>query len=338
MILQPSSPVSLDPSALAPTGDAAAAAARLAPEIERGVQRIDSVVGDLQALPWGIHAVMGGLLLLGLALWLMGRAVLRPVAALIGAGVGAAAGFVALPVMFPTAGLSPYVGLIGGLVLGLLLALFLYKVATAGAFGVILATGAALVTAGVMNIAGSNPAPSPAGSGSLGSEAQKVLDRTLTPPALSGSTQPSTSPGVSPDAEKYPNLGPMTRSVRDFARGVRGRVGEYWSSLPEGQKPIVAVAALGGLVVGCLLGFVLPGWSGAIVTSLLGAAIWLWAAVWLMHAMNVPMHEKLSGVTPVGWAVVWLIVGMIGFGMQSAAAKRRAARAKAASTAGSVQE
>lgn len=318
-----------------PAGDAAEAAlvaAKVTAATDAMLRPIDQAIASIQALPWGIHAVIGALFIAGLLLWIFGRHVLQPIAGLVGAGVGACIGFAVLPIMFPSAGLSPYLGLFVGMVIGLLAALLLYKFATALAFGFIVAIATAFITAGVLNMAQGGTTSNQAG--------QKLADgisRLLHPELSEAAQAPGAPPGapgagmpVGPRLDDYPNLGPAARAVRDLGRSLRLVAAEHWDSMPLGHRPWVALFATGALVVAFVLGFFLPKWSAGVVTALLGGGIWLAAGAWLWQAGSLPWHDRLSTVSSINWAIAWLIVGVVGMIIQMARSRRRSAPPPAA--------
>lgn len=299
------------------------------------LQPIDRLIASVQSMPWGVQGAIVGVLVGGLILWAFGRKVLRPMAVLIGAGVGGAAGFVALPVLAPEAGLSPYVGLAGGAVIGLLLALLLYRIVTAVSFGFVLACAAAVTTAGVLGWRQPSALPQSAAiasgePGLTGIDMNTVIDeaaRRLEEALAKGSTP---LPSSQPASAKYPNISATAQNAHEFYQALRDQLQARWAAYPSSDQWKIGLAAAFGMAIGLLLGFLMPNWSSGAVTALVGAAIWLPAAVWLLHAFSVPRHERLSEVTPLGWAIVWAIVGIIGIGMQWQAFTRAKKKAKPA--------
>jgi hypothetical protein len=295
----------LDPTSATPPAPA------FAPDADAILKPLDSAIQAIQSQPWGIHLVVGSLLIFGLLLWVFGRRLLRPLAALIGGGLGGVTGYVLLPTTFPDSGLSPYFGMLAGLVIGLLLALFLFKVATAAAFGVAVGIAAMMISTGVLARTSTPPALNPSAGQRVADAVKEAIDGALAPASAEEPAATATP------AEKYPNLEPLTKAVRELARTARAEVAERWRSIPDAHKPWVGLSGAGGLLVGFLLGFLMPKWSSEIVTGLLGAAIWLAAGVWLWHAFALPGSESLTRVAPMGWALVWGFAGVLGALLQA---------------------
>lgn len=112
----------------------------------------------LENLPWLVQIPVGLALVAGLALWLAGRRLIRPVTILVGLGVGGLLGFLVLPVLIPTLNISPYLGLLGGAACGLTIALLLYQVATAITFGSAIGAGCGVAAAAILGTALTLPA------------------------------------------------------------------------------------------------------------------------------------------------------------------------------------
>lgn len=310
--------------------DPAAVAATI-PTKEQIYQPIDSAIAAIQSMPWGIHAVMGVLVVTGLILWSMGRTVLKPVAGLVGAGLGAFLGFAALPVLFPSANISPYVGLFAGMVGGLIAAIMLCKLATAAAFGVIVGVATAFITGAVMNLRaapadapGTAPAPSGTRTGDelAGSITRALSDAPADAPTGDAARDSAASffgAGAAPprkSIDEYPHLGPAAAAVRDFFTSARALAAARWNATLEAHRPWVALLGTGALVFAFAVGYFLWNWSSSVVTALIGAAVWLSCAVWLWQAGSLPLHDKVTSVGPANWTIVWLVLGVIGMAIQ----------------------
>lgn len=140
--------------------------------------------------------------------------------------------------------------------------------------------------------------------------------------------------GTGGSARGKSNAGDETvRGAHEAAESAAGKVGEFWSAargtwsgwwetVPEKNRPWIVGVTATGVVVGTVLGLLLPAWSAGVVTALAGSAIWLPAALWLGTAWSVPgMSGKGSGISvhslsPGGWIAVWLVVAVIGVACQ----------------------
>lgn len=317
--------IAAQPSPASGTPDPVAVANAI-PSKEQLYQPIDSAIAAIQSMPWGIHAVMGVLVITGLILWTMGRAVLKPVAGLVGAGLGAFLGFAALPVLFPTANISPYVGLFAGMVVGLIAAIMLCKLATAAAFGVIVGVATAFITGAVLNMRAAPEQPGTPSGTRTGDELAGGITRALSDAPADGTAQgaartdPASFFGSSATPRKsideYPHLGPAAAAVRDFFKSARALAAERWHATPEAHRPWVALLGAGALVFAFAIGYFLWNWSSSVVTALIGAAVWLSCAVWLWQAGSLPLHDRVTSVGPANWAIVWLVLGVIGMAIQ----------------------
>jgi hypothetical protein len=332
----------------------------------------------VSGMPWIMHVIIGSALLAGATLWLVGRSVIRPATATIGAAFGAAAGFVMLPVMVPQADVSPYLAMVAGLFLGLVGGLLLCRVATAITFGSVLGAGFGLIAAAGLSVAGivrgtGAPATAALAQTGIGGDEQPLLppaepamddqpaepdyvdpgpdpndvERPATRPAPI--RRPATTPGgankANPAAGKNApgtqqagaanDADPSTQAARIAAQemfraepgtpayqaqqlyaSARASLSESWNATPVGHRLWISAAGVMGLLLGTLAGIAMPLWAAAAVTSLVGSAVMLPSGVWLAHAFDVPGRGMLD-LSPLSWALVWLIVALIGFVVQS---------------------
>jgi hypothetical protein len=279
---------------------------------------------SVQSLPWSAHALAIGGLVLGLAMWLRGKDLIRPLFALLGAFKGAVAGFAA-PAFFgleTIGGFSaPIVGLIVGGLMGFGAGVSLYKFAMAIS-GALVATVAGVLIAGAslgLSLTAAptvNPTAPPFGqlSGLTGLIDQGVQSKPEPPEAEaqdgpgSGST-PTTSERLIQAAK------PIAGKVRVFVEAWSKTLGESWRALTTQQQGTIIVGGLGGLVTGFLVGSLMPSKSASIITALLGSAIVLSTGTWLVRAFDAP-GQGLLQQTPGAWLVIWLVTAGIGLLVQ----------------------
>lgn len=159
----------------------------------------------LENLPWLVQIPVGLALMAGLALWLAGRRLIRPVTILIGLGVGGLLGFLVLPVLIPTLNISPYLGLLGGAACGLTVALLLYQVATAITFGSAIGAGCGVAAAAVLGTALTLPASAQFESAAL------TVQQPDIPGQIGGGEQPVYIP---PPARWDPRVEPLPEPYR----------------------------------------------------------------------------------------------------------------------------
>jgi len=295
-------------------------------------------------LPLEAHAGVALLLIAGLALWLFGGKVVKPLFAVIGLALGGLVGLFVVPAL----GLAEIAGapasLVGmgiGAVIGLVIALVLLKVA------VIFSAGLGFAVAGFLGATiylQHNPLPE--------GERSSVVIEDDTPRSPSGRmlfTNPYT--GTEMTIEE------LTRTLRDADRVLgRGPAGGPANALDDGagageaptsrerfeavavrcravaaeayesakthvnalsarERIVVFGSTFGALALGMLVGFALPKRSTAFITALAGSAIWLFAGVWLIDALA-PSWNHLTDHSPETWGIVWGIVFLLGLVVQ----------------------
>ncbi len=159
----------------------------------------------LENLPWLVQVPVGLALVAGLALWLAGRRLIRPVTIMVGLGVGGLLGFLVLPVLIPTLNISPYLGLLGGAACGLTVALLLYQVATAITFGSAIGAGCGVAAAAILGTALTLPASAQFDAAGLSTQQPD------TPGQIGGGEQPVYVP---PPAPWNPRVEPLPEPYR----------------------------------------------------------------------------------------------------------------------------
>lgn len=315
----------------------------------------DRMIESIQALPWGVHAVMALLAVAGVVLWSAGRSVLKPAVVLTAAAAAALAGFMILPAIAPESGLSPYWGSAGGVVIGLLAGLILFRVAVAMIFGLIAAVVCGLVGSAIMSATWSGLTAPPAAalevSGSGGEEQRAVQrgerwvqpvddaaeDPVIEPdegpmeePAQAGVTarpvaEPVRAPAAPPSVSPRDPLHGLRAAVADpdhtaasaraFLAALGERVSAQWQGLSGAERAVIGFGMAVGLCAGGLVGLLMPAWAAGAITAMAGAAIWLPALVWLAQAFDVPGRQHLE-LPATGWAIVWAVAALLGVAIQ----------------------
>lgn len=283
----------------------------------------DRLLSAVHALPWGVHAGIAFALIAGLVLWCTGRRVLKPVVVTVAAAFAAVLGFILIPVLAPDAGVSSVFGAIGGGVIGLLAGYLLYRFVLAVTFGVTLAAGAAMVAAAALSLASSeHPLTPQITLGQNRDISYPPADRmspddsesaalfTLPPPSAPPLPTPLAATWLEPVSPKE-----VADSARDFVECLQWQANEAWSASSTRTRFIVGGAGVIGFLLGLLLGFSLPAWAAGVVTALVGAAVWLPSAVWLIFAASAPGREWLD-LPPAGWTIVWFVVSLLGLAVQ----------------------
>jgi hypothetical protein len=250
---------------------------------------------DLQTLldqmPAAGQAVLVALLTLGLLIWLFGRKLIKPLCVLLGLLAGSAAGLAiahalgsSLLIVWSAAG-----GVIGGL-----LAWLLFRVWMGGALAIVLAIA---LPAAVVVIMG---AAAPGGPTDV---KEQFLE-------FRRDVEEDRSPGV------QARLTAIYEQQRDEAAA-------WWKSLGGTGRKRVAGCAIGGALVGFLLGLIRPKLAAALMATLLGGVMIVLAGERLL-AVNAPdFYASLPGGPRVTLAAVGLIT-ILGLGLQWTFSKRKA--------------
>lgn len=298
----------------------------------------DRVFNLVEALPLEAHAVMGVVLIVGLALWLFGGRVVKPLFAVMGLALGSMVGLFVVPAVgvVEIGGVPAiWVGVGVGSVIGLIITLLVLKVA------IVFAAGLGFAVAGLLGATvylEHNPLPgtgveqvqiedgrarSPDGwllfkDDSTGKEmtivemtrALREADRLLGG-ASDASADTQGEDGGAGDASVRERLEAVAERCRAVAAEAFEAVKRHINGLNTRERVVVAGATFGGLALGLLVGFVMPKRSTAAVTALAGSAIWLVAGVWLVDALA-PSWNHLTDHRAETWGVIWGVVFLVG--------------------------
>lgn len=307
MLIQPTS---LNPSASAPEPAALAKPDQVAQAVSQAWQ-------TLQSLPWAAHAAAAAGLVLGIALCLKGKDILKPCFALLGMLKGAAIGFFGAPMLGFDAPLgipSPYLGAGIGALMGLGSGIALYRFAMA-ITGSLVGGLAAFLFAGAMMGLQPPAAPASAPTTPLVSPTSFLIQPTTPEPKeAEGRDSPTASPASSPanPAEQAKaTFKEVSARVRAFGEAWWPQIRDAWTALDTKQQGTLVVAGVGGLVAGFLLGSFMPVKSAAAFTSLAGAALSLFSFVWITRALDAPGKELLNR-SPQSWLVIWACLAALG--------------------------
>jgi hypothetical protein len=293
----------------------------------------------VEALPVEAHFAMALVFLAGLALWLFGGRLLKPLFAIVGLGLGGLLGLMILP----AAGLEEVGGapasLVGmgiGGVIGLVLALVTLKVA------VVFAAGLGFAIAGFLGATiylEHNPLPAdepPVPIVEDEAPRDRAGRRLFTNPytgeemtigELTRSLQEveASLKADAPAEDEADDEGPFGREeIEAIAIRIRAVLAEaldaakaHVNALSPRERLVVLGSTLGSMALGLLVGFFLPRRSTAAMTALAGSAIWLTAGVWLIDALA-PEYSGLTDYSPEVWAVLWFIAFLVGLVAQLA--------------------
>jgi len=237
-------------------------------------------------------------LAIGLALWLVGDRLFRPASSLIGAALGALLGLgVAGMAQSETLlGMpTPYAAIGIGSLLGLAIGAAMYRLAVGGAAGLTLAGVDAGIAAAV-----SLHTPATPGAG--------VPERPETIAEAALSAQTTIEHARFGDALTLDTLHAAADSASSLARA-------EWQALPEPTRNLVLAAAILGGVIGFAAGLIRPRTAGPAIAALAGAALWLGATTVLLARAGQPL-PAMPSQQPGAWLTAWLLVALVGFGVQ----------------------
>ncbi|HYE62457.1 MAG TPA: hypothetical protein VD997_10705 [Phycisphaerales bacterium] len=252
-------------------------------------------------VPWmaylpAVASVIGGLLLL-----LAGNRVLKPVTVVFGAAAGGLVGVVALTGLLEghTHDCPAALAAMGvGSVVGALVAVGLFRatlaIAGAGTFAAI----GVLIAGAVLSV------------DTTGAKVEFAVREQVTLISHAMDPEPSVE---SPEA--------VEETARVEVRQASDHVGNVWACVPEKSRGVLVLVGLGAGVLGFVVGALAPKKTEALVTSLLGAAVFLVSFAWVVGALGVGGVEMGA----VGWLVVWGCVSAVGLGVQGWTGRAKAA-------------
>jgi len=275
----------------------------------------DSLIGALDqtaqafgGAPWGVHALVAAGAVAGLILWLAGRKILKPTVVLLFALAGGAGALLLVPKVSFAAAAPQVTWAVAGLAVGAVVGLALFRFAMAVALGAVLGLAAPLGAAVALELS-----PAPPDEQRLAAAWQAAT------PAWGGSEPPTIHAPATPDAPAQDH-----DPVWKAAAVVGEELDAQWQGLDTRDQAVLALSAIGGGLLGVLLGLVMPVWASGAVSALLGPAVWLPCGVWLADAFSVPGRAIFAGRTPVEWLVIWGVLAAIGLVVQWTGLLRRA--------------
>ena len=303
------------------------------------IESAEQLLGSLQSLPIGMHAPAFIGLAAGLALWLAGRRIIKPVFLVLGVALAGTLGFFLAPAFGHDAFFgypSPFVGLGVGALVGLVGSAVLFRFTMAIASGASVAIAACLGAAIYLN---ANPTPDraidiPAEHAAL-SPAELALPNV---PVRTEPDQPTESPIEAvldqPPAPEDSDDGVIevarttAKVVRNFVGLLGAELGLIWSQLPVRDRSVISAAGFVGAILGGMLGLAMPKRASALFTALFGAAIWIPCLVYLLTAFDMPIGF-LTALSARAWLIAWAVISLVGASSQwSGLATRRLRKTK----------
>lgn len=294
-------------------------------------------------LPGESGFVFGAMVIAGLVLWLLGGKVIKPVFAILGMALGGLAGMVALPATgledVPIAGVDirpEVLGLALGVIGGGLGALLLFRVVLSVSAAVSLAAAGAIGALVYLDHAPTVPAGEAAPASAAEDAARAFVDATepfrdVTSEEIGRQLDAwEANLNADPQAERLSEedleaarAGLWTAAERSRALLSAGRDAavDEWRRRPVRDRIVILGSTVGGLLIGAMAGLVFPKRSAAVVTALLGSAVWMASGVVLLRSMPGETPGFLNQ-PPQTWATVWSLVAFVGLTIQLGAIGR----------------
>jgi hypothetical protein len=265
-------------------------------------QHLEPLLAAAQALPLGIHLLVGAGFVAGMILWLAGGRVVQPAFVVLGSLGGAWLGAIVVPGLTQSATLfglpSVYAGIAGGLVAGLIVSLVAFKIAMGLSAAIVFAAlGIVGATITLARTPGALPEPS-ATQQAIQAVRESVAEKT-----------------AKIREELRLSKGDAAEKVHTYAEEIREDLKGRWDALPGQSRRLLLLCAGGGFVLGLLIGLAAPNKSASFVTSMLGGGAVIACGFWLLNAMNPELAAKLQ-LGPVGIAVTWAAVTVVGLLVQ----------------------
>lgn len=306
------------------------------------------LLDSLRSLPWAAHGIAIFALLTGLLLWLHGRRLLKPMIVAVFALAGATVGF-ALPSLTSLGDLiSVHAGLIIGAAFGAIIGLLLFRFAMAISLGLVLACIAPVVCLAFSRLPSTPPDATPLSKEELllrdvpqeSDETSAVLRdlaarRDRLHKSIQDAAAQAADPTKSPDSTETGAettttsdqfIRTATQRVRAFADALAAELTAQWNELPSRLRFMILGSASLGLGLGIVLGLLLPKWTSGAVTAMLGAAVWLPAAAWLLTAAGFSITDRWHP-SATQWLGAWAVASFLGTLIQWRGLKSRKQRA-----------
>ncbi len=103
--------------------------------------------------------------------------------------------------------------------------------------------------------------------------------------------------------------------IQQIAEQLKNAVKARWDATPTSARPSVIASALGGLLVGMLLGALARTFSAVVVTAFSGSLLWLSCAWTIANQLGAPEGPWMPG-SSASWITWWLITSVIGLVVQ----------------------
>lgn len=286
-----------------------------------------------QTLPQGGTVPLAVALVAGIILWLFGAKLVKPVFLLLGLAAGGFVGAILLPMTgippFDLASitLSPGVtGVLIGGVIGALVALALFRVVITMTAALAFAAAGLMGALVFLHFNPAAPPETPPDQTAAQSDSQSdtqpdgsapdpldSIDRDAAERTVDAFNASRDAPLL--DDETKQDLLDAAERSRAFLRTAADAIGDELETRTMREKTIAFASMFGGLALGLLVGVTMPNRTAALVTALLGAAIWMSAALALMTARTGEIPDALDR-SAIVWGSAWIIVTLLGLLVQ----------------------
>lgn len=319
------SPPPLPPDSLAPE----ASSFTLPEDFEGLIGTGESILQQFQDLGLSTHAVMGGVFVGGLLLWLLGGKSLRIGFGLLGMLVGAMVGLI-VPAMigYDTPAL---IVAITGAALGLMIGLVALRFTVAWTMAVLLGVLGLIGSAAYFDVKPDFAAPAEAEVTPDGAIPEWIYEeyerlRRQAESRLPGEAEdfipllPEEAFPDDPEArERYEQrleaAREGARKLSELLQAVRERLRPTWEQLSTKEKGTIIAIALAGNLLGFGIGMLATKKSAVLITAFAGPLIWIPAGIWLAAAFNLPGLDHIP-TKPWVWGVVWIGLSVLGLVIQ----------------------
>ena len=267
---------------------------------------------------WPACALVGIAFACGLAVWMFGERVFRPAATVAMGFVGVLVGAVAAPLVWggPATPFQVFLSAIGGMILGSVVGLIAYRWALAFGTGLLFASVCPVVVCVACSSGGSGgdglddwPAETARNYASTRADSWAAVTR------AADDRYPGAGAAISTWLSNEGNRiwGRLARVLAGEEGSEVARLRALWSTRNQTHQGVIAAGAVVGLAVGIAFALLRPRWAGVVLTSAIGAAMWLPSLAWLSGALHAPwayMIERVASLGP-SLAIGIVIVGIV---------------------------
>lgn len=279
------------------------------------------MVDLLRSIPTSVHMVATIIFVAGLIVWMFGRKIMRPALILTALAMGASVGFV-VAAMLPESIAIWWPIIITSLVFGLM-SLATYRFVMAGLLAISLGIATPLGYFTYAELSGHFTTNSDAsaennepmlpdlpglGDGKVQQAGQEQLkkisdelDRRADDLLSSGDDEKSRSGEIG--TENTDETNKWRSMFAGYVKNLSKAAATNWQNAPSSQKLFSILTACVGVILGLVLGLMIPNFSGAIVTSLAGSLVMLSSGSWLIARFG--MSIKTIGLTSATGALSW---------------------------------